>query len=94
MIKINFDGVSKGNLGPTRGGGFFRNEKGEIIHIYALNLRNNTNNATKLTSLVEGIKIAAHNGYHKLIMEGDTDIIITICRKIINGTPPDKNYHS
>ena len=94
FIKLNFDGASQGNPAPAGGEGVFHNDSGEILCLYALNLGHNTNNGAELTALVEGLKITIHNGYQKLIVEGDTSIIITICKKIRNGSLPRKAYHS
>jgi hypothetical protein len=44
--KLNFDGASKGNPGPTRYRAVIHNNKGEILHIVVENLGHNNNNAT------------------------------------------------
>lgn len=93
FIKLNFNGSSKGNPGLARGGGIFWNDLGEILYLYSFNLGHNTKNGVELTALVEGLKIAIQQGYQKLIIEGDATIIISICRKIINGTLPSKVSH-
>lgn len=90
FIKLNFDDASKGNRGPTRRGGIFRNSKGEILHIYTINLGHSANNTTELNAMVKGLNIALHKGYHKLILEGDSSLVITICNKLLNGTLPCK----
>jgi hypothetical protein len=48
FIKMNFDGASKGNLGHPGFVGVFRNEKGEILGIYAGYLGIERNNTTEL----------------------------------------------
>ena len=90
FIKLNFEGAFKGNLGPAGGGGVFRNSQGEILHIYTINLGHTTNNAAKINAMVKGLNIAIHKGYHKLILEGDSSLVITIYNKLLNGTPPCK----
>ena len=35
-----------------------------------------------------------NNGYNKLIIEGDSSIIISMFQHIIHGTPPTKTTHS
>jgi hypothetical protein len=46
--KMNFDGASKGNPGPTGYREVIRNSKGAILHIVAGNIEHNTNNATEI----------------------------------------------
>jgi ribonuclease HI len=90
FIKLNFDGASKGNPGPAGEGGVFRNSQGEILHIYTINLGHSTNNASKLNAMVKGLNITLHKGFHKLILEGDSNLVIKICNKLLNGAPPCK----
>lgn len=58
FVKLNFDGASKGNPGLMRGGGVFRNDRGEILYIYTLNLDHKTNNVVMLNTMIEYLKIA------------------------------------
>lgn len=43
-----------------------------------------------MASLGEGLKISIPKNYQKLIVEGDSIVIITMLQKIIHGTPPNK----
>lgn len=90
FIKLNFNGASKGNPGPAGGGGVFQNSQVEILHIYTINLGHSTNNATELNAMVKGLNIAIYKGFQKLILEGDSSLVITICRKLMNETPSCK----
>ena len=90
FIKLNFDGASKGNPGHAGGGGVFWNSQGEIIQLYTINLGHSTNNAAELSAMVNGLNIAIYNGFQKIILEGDSSLVITICRKIMNDTLPCK----
>lgn len=94
FIKLNFDGASKGNPGPTGRGGFFRNDRGEILYIYTLNMGHTTNNVVDLGALIKGLKLVIRNSYQKIILEGDVEIIISICKKLMNDTSPRKVSHS
>ena len=51
VLKLNFDGVSKGNPGNFGFGGVIQNHKGEILLIYHGNIGHNSDNATKLEGL-------------------------------------------
>ena len=88
FVKLNFDDASKGNPGPAGAGGVFRNERGEILHIYTLNLGHSTNNVVELNAMVKGLNISIQKGFQKLILEGDSSLVITICRKLMNDTLP------
>jgi hypothetical protein len=76
FIKINFNGASKGNLGPTRFGVVLRNSEGEILYLTTGYLGENKNNATELSSLLKGLNIALDNHYQRIIAEGYSQIII------------------
>ena len=52
FIKINIDGASRGNPGPTGFDLVLRNHTGEIIHLVAGFLGENTNNVADLLSLI------------------------------------------
>jgi ribonuclease HI len=54
------------------------------------NIGHNTNNATELWGLMKGLQLAQEYGYHKLIVEGDSQIILSLFAKILNGVDPDR----
>jgi ribonuclease HI len=88
FTKINFDGASKGNPGPAGYGAILRNSKGEILHLVAGFLGDNTNNVTELWSLLRGLKVTIDNHFNKIIAEGDSHIIIQLITKILHGEHP------
>ena len=90
FIKINFDGASKGNPGAAGYGLVFRNHKGHILIISAGSLGHSTNNNAELWGLLNGLCLARDHGFTKLIVEGDSQLIIKILRRMLNGVPPDK----
>jgi len=48
----------------------------------------NTNNVAELTSLVRGLQTTVHHQYHRLVIEGDSQVIIQLISKILHGKPP------
>jgi ribonuclease HI len=48
------------------------------------------NNAEELWGLIKGLQLAIENNFTKLIVEGDSQIIINLLRRILNGANPDK----
>jgi ribonuclease HI len=90
FIKINFDGASKGNPGPAGYGAVIRSSKGEILTLTAGYLGETTNNVAELTGLLQGLRTAATLPSHKIILEGDSQIIIQLITKILHGGNPQK----
>jgi ribonuclease HI len=89
FLKLNFDGASKGNPGDAGYGVVFRNHLGHIIAIGAGPLGHSTNNAAELWALINGLQMASQNNYTKLIVEGDSQVIIGLLRRILHGVNPD-----
>jgi len=85
FIKLNFDGVSKGNPGPAGYGGIFRDSQSHTRWIYADRGGIMTNNEAELMAAFQCIRVAIRNGYRKLEIEGDSNLVIEILRKLNNG---------
>jgi ribonuclease HI len=89
-VKLNFDGASKGNLGPVGYGVVFRDDNGIILHILVGSLGNDTNNVVELWDLIKGIHTTTSLGFHKLIVEGDSYVVLSLLTCLINGSNPTK----
>eukprot|EP00253_Pinus_taeda_P003542 PITA_03542 len=85
FIKLNFNGASKGNSGPAGYGGIFRDSQGQIRWIYADKGGIMSNNEAEFSAAYQGIRIAIRNGYMKLEIEGDSNLVIETIRKLNNG---------
>jgi ribonuclease HI len=57
--------------------------------ITADNIGHNTNNEAKLWGLIKGLQLSQDNGHQKMIIEGDSKIIISPFTKILNGADLD-----
>jgi hypothetical protein len=90
FIKINFDGASKGNPGPAGYGAVLRNSRGEILVLAVGYLGETTNNAVELIGLLQGLRVAIAQHSHKIILEGDSQIVIQLITKILHGENPQK----
>jgi ribonuclease HI len=88
FIKINFDGASKGNLGPVGFRTILKDSNGGILHLVVGFLGENTNNPFELLSLLRGLKVTIDNHFQRFIMEGDSQIIIQLITKILHGEHP------
>ena len=72
LLKLNFDGASKGNPCLSGFGGIFRNHAGKILLIYHGNIGHNSNKATELEGLITRIEISIEGNFFPLIAEGDS----------------------
>jgi ribonuclease HI len=68
----------------------FRNQQGNILLISAGSMGHTTNNVAELWGLTKGLQIALAQGYHKLIVEGDSQVVLNLFGKILNGADPEK----
>jgi ribonuclease HI len=53
-------------------------------------LGHTTNNVAELWGLTRGLQLAIEHNFTKLIVEGDSQIILNLFRKILNGTDPER----
>jgi hypothetical protein len=89
FVKLNFDGASKGNPGAVGYGVVIRNHYGHILDIAAGPLGHSTKNVAELWGLIKGLQLAIKNNYTKMIVEGDSQVIISLLRRILHGTSLD-----
>jgi len=85
-LKLNFDGASRGNPGQAGIGGVIRNQVGEIHHIYCRELGESTNNEMEFAALEQGLRILRNLQTSKVIIEGDSSLVISVAKKIQGGT--------
>jgi ribonuclease HI len=74
----------------ARYGAVLRNFSGEILGLDARFIWDTTNNVAELTGLLQGLQSAMDKGHHKIILEGDSQVIIRLTTKILHGCHPDK----
>lgn len=90
LIKLNFDGASKGNPRHAGFGGIFRDSGKNTRWVYADWGGEMTNNEAELWAVYHGLRIAVHNGYMNLEIEGDSQITIEMLRKLNEGRSWEK----
>ena len=90
FIKLNFDGASKGNPRKIGYGGVFRTCEGKILGTYMGVLGIDCNNAAKLWALYTSLNIVKQQCFSRLIIEGDSNILIDMLRHLHNGKSPAK----
>jgi ribonuclease HI len=60
-----------------------------ILVIGAGSLGHTTNNVAELWGLIKGLQLAIKYNYTKLFVEGDSQLIIGLLRRLTNGVNPD-----
>lgn len=80
-IKLNFDGASRGNPGIAGLGFILRDHKGQWLAQRAKPLGHTTNNLAELEAVKEGLTLCNRIKIRKLIIEGDSQIILNALRK-------------
>lgn len=90
MFKMNFDGASKGNPGPTGYGGAIRNAEGRTMGIFWGYIGENTNNIVELKGPLAGLTTAINNGWLPIILEGDSRLFLQMVSKILHGKSANK----
>ena len=71
-------------------GGAVRDHTGTIHLVYHGNIGVNTNNAAELIALIQGLTLAGRYRFLPLIVEGDSEIIIRIIKKLQMGAQVHK----
>lgn len=61
-------------------GGVFRDSQVNILKFYVIFLGLDSNNAVELVPLGKGLLIALNQGYEKLVVEGDSLILINMLK--------------
>jgi ribonuclease HI len=67
-------------------GGIIRDNKGNIIQMYAGSLGNSTNNVMEFRAMETSLEILRREGMTNVIVEGDSTIVINTVRRLQNGT--------
>ncbi|GLJ45848.1 hypothetical protein SUGI_0965230 [Cryptomeria japonica] len=77
MEKKNFDKGSKGNPGLSGFGVVIRDEEGNLVGVVCDQAGFVSNNIAKIATLEEGLKWATANCITKLVIEGDSKVILS-----------------
>ncbi|KAK9288313.1 hypothetical protein L1049_016764 [Liquidambar formosana] len=76
-IKVNTDGLSKGNPGIAASGGVFRNYRGFMKGFFGLCLGIQTAFFAELKSVILAVSFAWEKGWHSLWIESDSSAVIS-----------------
>lgn len=84
FLTLNFDRACKGNLGSTSFGGIFCDNYNQPMFLFADSIRRSSNNEIEFEALKTDLVIAPSQGFSRLIVEGDSQMIISRVKKLIN----------
>lgn len=90
MYQLNFDGVSKGNLGNSEFRGIFRDHNGTPLLNFLGSKGWDTSNSTELEGLWQALILMQSNGFFPLTIDSDSQIIINMITKIMQVTSSHK----
>lgn len=87
-IKLNSDGVSKGNPGVAGGSGVFRDSTGSFVHAYAFKCAFGSAITAEHNAVLHGLQIAFNQGFSKPVVEIDSSEVCCILET------PIKEFHA
>ena len=90
VFKLNFDGASRGNPGQARFGGLVRDHEGRIRIVFMGSIGEDTNNSAKLEGLLHGAEMLIRRGFLPMIIEGDSNILISAAKRLLSGQKTEK----
>ncbi|KAJ4717448.1 Ribonuclease H protein [Melia azedarach] len=77
FIKVNTDGLSKGNPGEAACGGVFRDHSGKFLGAYAVSLGHNTSFYAEIMAIIYAINQAAQRGWKFIWLESDSQAALS-----------------
>ncbi|KAJ4713976.1 Ribonuclease H protein [Melia azedarach] len=77
-IKVNTNGLAKGNPGPAACGGVFRNYYGDFFGGFGLALGHQSSFFSKIMAVILAIEIAYNNGWLNLWLESDSLLVVQL----------------
>jgi ribonuclease HI len=76
LITVNFDGGSRGNPGIAGTGVVLRAADGTPVITIGRYIGHATNNVAEYTALIEGLRQAKNLGAKKILVRGDSELVI------------------
>ncbi|XP_057820158.2 uncharacterized protein LOC131033029 [Cryptomeria japonica] len=80
-LKLNFDGTTRS--GVVAGGEIIRDILGDLILAYAGNFGSALSNTVEALALFSGLKLALDINAKRLIIEGDSKLIIEVAKGVL-----------
>ncbi|XP_059066468.1 uncharacterized protein LOC131857768 [Cryptomeria japonica] len=80
-IKLNFDGTSRGNSGPSGIGYVIRDHTGPTLRKMAKLIPLDTNNIEEFKALQFKLRDCINHGFNNILVEGDSEIAINAIKR-------------
>lgn len=81
FVKLNFDGSSLGNPGPSGIGGVIRDEQGNLLAMYSGPVGVGDSLRAEILAALEGVQRIKDMHINKLIIEGDSEVVVNWLKK-------------
>ena len=81
FMLLNTDGCSKGNPGPSGGGGVLRDSAGQVLVGYSAFLGVNTSLRAEALALLTGLRLCVHKGYTQVRVQSDSLVLVGILQR-------------
>ena len=78
--EINFDGAARENPGLVGIGCIINDDRGQSIAKKEMTISPTSNNLAELRALEEGLKLCHHLSLTKIVIEGNSQIILNVIR--------------
>lgn len=76
------DGCSKGNPGPTGGGGIIRNHNGNFMRVFADFYGECSNNLAEAKAMYKSILLCIIKGLTNVVVESNSLIILNLIKRV------------
>ena len=73
---LQFDGLAQPNPGEASGGAILYSQSKEPLYETGEYIKFSTNNVAEYTGLIIGLRLAIEKGFTKILVEGDSQLII------------------
>ena len=78
LLKLNTDGCSKENPSTSGGGGILRDGGGRLLLAFSCHFGQATSLQAEVRALLYGVKLFAHRGFGRLVVELDSLVLVHI----------------
>ena len=85
FVRMCFYGALKGNPSPIGLGGLFHDSRVKSCLIYANHYIYASNSEAEFAAVQQGFLMAIKLGYKKLVVEGDSELVINTAKKLSHG---------
>ncbi|CAL1394760.1 unnamed protein product [Linum trigynum] len=86
-VCLNTDGSVVGGMGSTAAGGVFRNDEGQFLKAFAVNLGRGSVTHAELAGIVQGLRLAWETGYNRIEVHTDSSTAVKLIQTAADHNP-------